>query len=86
MRILLTSGIKFTVIHDIFETNSEHYGKSSISVFQKIFASTDKIVISGGGLSTRQQLYEVFEIFLIFPNFLRSQVLNRSATRVATHI
>ena len=31
-----------------------HYGKSSISVLQEIFSSTDKIFISGGGLRTRQ--------------------------------
>ena len=30
-----------------------HYGKSSISIFQDFFASTNKIFISGGGLSTK---------------------------------
>ena len=30
------------------------YGKSSISDFLEIFASTEKTFISGGGLSTRQ--------------------------------
>ena len=35
-----------------------HYGKSLISVFQWTFASTDKIFISGEGLSTRQQFYK----------------------------
>ena len=29
-----------------------HYGKSSISIFQEIFAGTDKILILGGVLST----------------------------------
>ena len=48
---------KFTIIYKIFETNKfsceiAHYGKSSISVLQEIF-------ISGGGLSARQQFYEV---------------------------
>ena len=49
-----------TMIHKIFETNSNfsceiaHYGKSSISVFQEIFAKTEKKLILGGGLSTRQ--------------------------------
>ena len=33
--------------------------KGSISVFQEIFPSTDKIVISRGLLSTRQLFYEV---------------------------
>ena len=31
-----------------------HHGKSSVSVFQEIFTSTDKVFISGGGPSTRQ--------------------------------
>ena len=37
-----------------FPCEIAHYRKSSVSVFQKIFNSTDKIFISGGGLSTRQ--------------------------------
>ena len=47
-----------TVIHRIFKTNFSwgivHYGKISISVFQMIFSSIDKIFISGGGLSAKQ--------------------------------
>ena len=31
-----------------------HYGKRSFSIFQEFFASSDKILISGGRLSTRQ--------------------------------
>ena len=31
-----------------------HYGKSAISISQEIFASIDKIFISGGGQSTKQ--------------------------------
>ena len=31
-------------------------------------------------------ILRIFEIFLIFPNFLKLQVLNRSATSEATHI
>ena len=43
----------------IFETNSSFHvkqslRKNSVSIFQEIFSSTDKIFISGGGLSTRQ--------------------------------
>ena len=36
-----------------------HYGKSSVSVFQKIFTSTDRIFISGRGPGTRQEFYAV---------------------------
>ena len=35
------------------------YGKSPISVFQEFFASIDKILILGAGLSTRLQFYGV---------------------------
>ena len=34
--------------------------------FQEIFVSTDKIFISGGGLSTRQEFYEVFRFSRYF--------------------
>ena len=34
-----------------------HYKKSSISVFQEIFVSTDKDFVAGGGINTRQQFY-----------------------------
>ena len=33
-----------------------HYGKSSVSVFQEIFTSANKIFISGRGLSTRPNM------------------------------
>ena len=36
-----------------------HYGKSSISVFQEIFTSTDEIFIPGGRLV--QSFYEVLK-------------------------
>ena len=39
--------------------------------------------VSGGGLSARQQFYEVLRFYMIFPNFLRSQVFSRSAIREA---
>ena len=38
-------------------------GKSSISIFQEIFISTDKIFISKGGLSPRQLFYEILRFF-----------------------
>ena len=38
----------------LFSCDIEHYGESSISVFQEIVTSTDKSFISGAGLSTRQ--------------------------------
>ena len=52
------------IIHKIFETNSfscktAHYGKSLISVFQKFFASVNKIFLLAGRLSTRLSFYEV---------------------------
>ena len=56
-----------------------HSGKSSVSVFEEIVSSTNKIFISGRRLSTRQQFYLVLKIswyFLIF------QVLRHSATRL----
>ena len=46
-------------VNKIFETNSSflceigHYGKSSISVFQKTFAGIEKIFILGGRLGTK---------------------------------
>ena len=62
-----------TIIHKIFETNScmfpcktAHYGENWFSVFQQIYSSTDKIFISGGGLSTRQQFYDVLIFFCKF--------------------
>ena len=47
------------VIHKVYETikfscETAQYGKNLISVFQYIFASTDKTFISRGALSTRQ--------------------------------
>ena len=40
-------------IHRIFSCKTEHYGKSSISIFQQFFASIDTIFILGGKLGTR---------------------------------
>ena len=57
------------------------------SIFPQFFASINKIFILRARLGTRLQFYEVrFEIFLTFPNFLRSQVLTRLATREATRM
>ena len=46
-----------------------HQGKSLISIFQESFANIDKTLILGGRLGTR---LSSFEIFLVFPNSLRS--------------
>ena len=40
-----------------FSLEIAHYGKNSVSIFQKILASTDKNIVSGGGLNTRQKLF-----------------------------
>ena len=36
-----------------FSCETAHYGKSSISIFQQLFASIDKIFVLGGRLGTR---------------------------------
>ena len=43
-----------------------HYRRSSITVFQEIFGSTDKNFILGGGINTRQQFYEVLSFSCYF--------------------
>ena len=60
-----------------------HYGKSSISVFQKIFASINKIFISGGGLRTKHDSMMIWHFgdISLFP-----KILSFSATREATLI
>ena len=50
----------------LFSCEIAHYGKSSISVFQENFTSTEKMFISRGGLSTRQQFYEVLRFSWYF--------------------
>ena len=57
-----------------FSCEAVLYGKISISVSQEFLL----------GLGTRLSLYDVFEVFLINPNFLRSSVLNGSAICEAT--
>ena len=42
------------------------YMKNSIPVFREIFASTDKILILGGGLSIIQYFYECWIFSLYF--------------------
>ena len=53
--------------------------------FSEVFASINKIIFTGI-LGTRLSFYEVWIMSLFFPNFIRSQVLRRSATREATRI
>ena len=49
-----------TTIHEWFDTNSSFYVKKcttekiQFTSFHEIFTSADEILISGGGLSTRQ--------------------------------
>ena len=50
----------------LFSCEIAHYGKSSISVFQEIFISNDKIFISGGGMSIRQKLFDVLRFSWYF--------------------
>ena len=57
----------------------QHYGKSSVSTFYEFFASIDKIVILGEGWALGYNSMK-YEIFLIFPNFLRSLVQSHSPT------
>ena len=47
--------------HKIFETNSSFHTlqENSIFLLQEIFTSTEKTLISGEGLSTRQLFYEL---------------------------
>ena len=57
-------------------------------IFQKIFASIDKIFSSGeGGVNERCAIILWrFDIFVLFPNFLRSEVLSFSATHETIRI
>ena len=50
----VTLMINATIIHKTFSSEIAHYGESSFSVFQEIFAGTDKNFISQGGLRIRQ--------------------------------
>ena len=59
--MLYISNISYisTIIHKIFEKSSSLHvkecstGKVRFPFFQKIFISTDKVFISGGGMDTR---------------------------------
>ena len=65
-----------------------HYGKIWTSIFQQFFASINKSFILGGE-EENDHLVKIlwrFEIWLSFPNFLRSKVLSRSATSEASLI
>ena len=74
----LQAKVKSTIIHKIFLEilvfvwNSV-LRESPISVFLEIFTSTDKIFISGEGLSTRQEFYDV----LRFSWYSKSPVLRQ---------
>ena len=62
--------VLFTTAMEQSSCEIAHYGKSSISIFEEVFANIGKISILGG----RHQVVipRSFSIFLIFPNFLRS--------------
>ena len=49
-----------------FTTGKAHHGNSSFSVLHEIFTSTDRIFISGEGLSTRQLFHEVLRFSWYF--------------------
>ena len=63
-----------------------HSGKSLISVFQGFFASISGYFVSAGeggrGAWRWAFIQWSLDTFLMFPNFLKSQVLSRSATRI----
>ena len=63
-----------------------HNGKSLISIFQEFSSSIDKTFILGGGAGHWAIILCSLDSLLIFPNFLRSEVLSRSTTREATRI
>ena len=60
------STISHKMFGNQFSCEISHCEKNSISVFQEIFTVTDKIFISGGGLSTRQLFYEVLKFSSYF--------------------
>ena len=49
-----------------FPSGIAHYWKISFSIFQEIFASSENIFFSGGGLTTRQQFYGALGISWYF--------------------
>ena len=62
-----------------------HYGKGLISVFQGFFASISECFVSaGGGRGAWRWAFILWSLdpILMFPNFLKPQVLSRSATRI----
>ena len=65
-----------TITHKIFKRNSR---ETSISISQENLASSDKIYIFRGRLIHLVKILRSFEISLIFPNFLKPEVLRRSA-------
>ena len=65
-----------TITHKIFKRNSR---ETSISISQESLASSDKIYIFRGRLIHLVKILRSYEISLIFPNFLKPEVLRRSA-------
>ena len=67
-----------------------HYGRGWVSVFRGIFTSTGRVFILGGGGGGEAGGWATnlwsFGIFLILPNFLRSQVLSCAGTCEATYM
>ena len=63
----------------VFMRNA-HYGKSSISVFQKIFANINKVFISGGGLKTKHDSMMIwhFRDISLFPKILSLKFFSNS--------
>ena len=53
-----------------FSCETAHKGSSSISVFQEIFISTDKIFISGEGQCTKSMKFWDFHEISHFPKIL----------------
>ena len=84
---------RLTTIPKGFEANSSLYVKQStvgeipISVFQEIFINAGRAFFSGGG-NKRWVIILVWssEVFVVFPNFIRSLILSRRNRREETHI
>ena len=80
-----------TIVHKIFETNSSVMWNSALQEKFNSWFSGDFYKFWHNFDPRRMTKYEAiilwtFEIFLIFPNFLRSQVMSRSAAREPTYI
>ena len=58
-----------------FSCEIAHYRKNSISVFQEIFASADKVLFFERRTEHEAIILWSFKIFLIFRNYIRFQAL-----------